>query len=517
MMNDMIKANTETIREGLTASSLVRLIKQEPENASIASRQLSFEDPFAQYYSSGSFVEPPLNPEWLLRLAEENPVHGACLEAVAADATGRGWKLTAVQGGPVQTDSETLSSQQYNLSQTLQNITPDLTFNELLRQAIWEMRAIGWAAWEVVRDQSGTIGAIYPLPAHTLRVSKDGKLFLQIVGDRRIFFKRFGDETEIDSISGEPFDETRTGPNKEPAQQATEVLFFKIYSPRTKFYGLPSWICSVPSQAEMAAIREYNISWFASGGMADRLIAIRAEDQAVADDIRQAIEGQLKASKGKGHKTIMVSGTPDVVIGIESLSRLEGEREGQFQERDAALVKQVLMSHSVPPYRIGLAELGSLGGSAAREMLRAYRFGAIEPMQTVIEDRLRQTLFGPRGLQLQEGVRWELLDVDFELVDLNLSIATRGVQNGYLTPSEASQLMGMEGRDDENANRLFIAGRPITGDVRTRETESSGDLLRPSPAGVSLPGVAQETQMSTERPSSANSSPSERPSGVTKG
>ena len=64
------------------------------------SRQLR--DPFTAFYVQGIALEPPLPPERLLNLTEENSLHSACLMAKATDACGRGWSFEPKDGGKVQ-------------------------------------------------------------------------------------------------------------------------------------------------------------------------------------------------------------------------------------------------------------------------------------------------------------------------------------------------------------------------------------------------------------------------------
>lgn len=417
------------------ADKLAFIVKSTP-----ASRQIR--DPFEPLYATGLAIEPPLPPEKLLVLAEENAIHAACIRAKADDAVGRGWRLVGDE------DAESYEE----VAEILEQITPDLTFAELLNQAAWELEAIGWAAWEVVR-QDGKIAAIYPMPAHTVRATKDPTIYLQIRGIEQREFVLFG----------QPHDE-----------DTSEIIFFRYYTPRSPYYGLPRWISAIPALAELTAIREYNISWFASGGMADRIITVTAPTTTEASKLAEEIRTALREATGRGHVSIILAASRDTDVGVRFLSSQGDRHEGQFTRRREDLVKEVLMAHGVPPYRIGWAEIGSLGGSAAREMLRAYRLGVIEPIQTILESRLNQTLFGPNGLNLK--ARWKLEDVDWEETELNLDLATKGIQYGILTPNEARQILGREVVDDEALDQYYLSQnlKPLG----PRNVQEAVDVLR---------------------------------------
>ncbi len=474
------------------------------------SRSRAGRDPYRDEYLTGEVIEPPLPPEHLLALVEQNAIHAACIAAKAYDAVGRGWLLEPEVSGETggageigemgqlggQPNIESLTA---DLRVRLEALTPDLSFSELLFQAAYEREAIGWSAWEVVRNADGSIGALYPVPAHTIRATRDPELWCQGVGLKRRYFVTFGSERVVDPRTG------RDDPMLSPDERASELLLFRGYSPRSAEYGVPLWVAAAPAIVELAAIREYNISWFASGGMADRLLHVQAADPATAEAISAAIREQFQAAKGIGHTTVFSAGTPDVAIDVKLLSpAAEGRRDGQFSQRREDLIREVLMAHAVPPYRIGWAELGGLGGNAAREMLRSYKQDAVQPIQTLIEDRLNQTLFGPKGLDLR-GVRWRFAPLSWDETELNLDLAVRAVEAGILSPNEGRTVLGLSPVDDPALNRHYRQGAPL--DAMTLR-ESSGSAGVDAVDNIRL---LQEFQRALEAAIWADSPPPPRP------
>lgn len=414
-----------------------------------------------------------------MMLEEENAIHSGCINAKAADAVGRGWKLEA-RGKEADPDKEDALREQLN------DLCPEESFSELLSMAAEEEEILGWSAWEVLRTPpiTGRISALYYLPANTLRISAveehQEEVWMQLVEGETRFFVEFGSGIMIDAVTGE----MQLEQIEEPA---SEVLLFKRRSRRSPWYGTPKWISAVPAIAELTAIREFNVSFFASGGMADRHIHVTAGDITAADDIAKAIDETLREFSGRAHLTITTHGTPDTSIDVKPLSPTTGKREGQFIVRRQDLIKEVLTAHNMPPYRIGLAELGSLGGSAAREMMRAYRVGSIEPIQTRTENKLNKTLFNPKegGLDL-EGYRWVLNDIDYDETELDLKIATEGVTQPILTPNEARQVMGKPPINHPAMNRIYIGANAITVDEQT-DAPATADPT--TPPAVDAPGT----------------------------
>jgi len=497
----------------------VKLIKQIPRmSGPLASRQIPDVDPFEVLDQAGRTLQPPLPPEALLRLAEENAIHASSLAALTADTVGRGWRLD----GPSGYEPEAIATEKQTLKFFLEKITPDLTFEELLTQMVWEMNATGFAAWEVVRKGRGTevrgdIGAIYAMPPHTIRIGSEQKLFVQVRGEKLRFFKPFGDTRMINAETGNEMTRRdvmmglRSGRQLEDLV-ASEVIFVRHYYARSPYYGLPRWVSSIPAMAEFAAIREFNVQWFGSGGQADKLVHVSAKDPKLAETVANAVEQKMEEARGIAHVTIVTSGSEDVKVQVEYLTKREGQRDGQFGDRREDLVKEILMSHQMPPYRVGWAEIGSLGGSAAREMLRAYRMGAIEPAQNVVEARLRKTLFNSElgGIPIPKELTWRLETVDWELVDQNLDIAIRGVQNAILTPEQATRLLGFDPVDDPAVREIYLEGTQITnvsGEMEEEEEPASEEASPAAQEGEEQPPAGAGDVLPPQTPPSPSATP----------
>jgi PBSX family phage portal protein len=409
-------------------------------------------------------IDPPYDPDLLLVLKETNAIHSACISAMVMDTMGDGWYLEAE-------DKEADEKVHLEIEHQLEELTPEYSFEEMLAQLLEGWRTFGHGAWEIVRDGKGKIAAMFPMPSHTLRAHMDDDVWVQQreIGSPR-YFKTFGSEAFVHK------DEGLTKNKVSKSDMASEVFVLKSYSDRSDFYGVPHWISSVPTIAELTAIREFNVSIFSSAGMTDRLVHVTASDKSVAKGIANTIVQGIKQTTGRAHITIVTSGSQDTSLKVDSLNPSSGRREGQFLQRRNDLVKEVLVSHNVPPYRIGLAELGSLGGSAAREMMRAYQRGTIKPAQNIVQRRLTKTIFGPQGLDLKHH-RWRLRSFTPDQIQMNLQVAQAGIA-GLMSPNEGRYWIGMDPIDDPRMDVIRYNGEHLTGDLEEVEEESEeGGML----------------------------------------
>jgi hypothetical protein len=454
---------------GQDQDSRVDVIKRGRTDEPAPSRQLR--DPFTTFYVQGIALEPPLPPDRLLNLTEENALHAACLMAKAVDACGRGWEFEPREGE--ENDKSLIQSDlPEKLKAAVKDLTPELSFTELLYQAAWEMDAIGWSVWEVVRAEGhdvpgthGKIDSIYPIPSHTIRASLDPRKWVQIRAGRVRYFKKFGAPCTINNETGEVHEWRGAGKEAAaalaPDYVASELIIFKYYTPRSLWYGLPRWVSAIATIAELTAIREFNVSWFASGGQTDYHMHFKADSIETSQKMRDQVREQMRENAGRSHVNLLTFGDANTDVVVSKLGEIL--REGHFRFRRGDLAKEVLIVHNVPPYRIGWAETGALAGSPAEVMLDAYKFGAIKPIQVIIQDRLEHTLFNPDlgGVKTDE-FRLRLHDIELDDVSSELEVAKTGVQLGFMTPNQARAHVGLDPDEERPVmNEYYYNGAPL--------------------------------------------------------
>lgn len=410
-----------------------------------ASTQLK--DLWGEFYSIGMAIEPLLDPESMLNLMRSNECHSACLEAKKADAVGTGYTFE-----PVEENTDPNDAEVRGLTRRLGAICPDMPFVDMLCQAALELEAIGWSGWEAIRDRMGQVAALYPMRAHTIRRTKEKDVFIQMRDGRQRFFVGFGSGLQIDRETGAP---QRDGETLADDRRAAELIWFSRYSPESDWYGIPMWVSSMASQAELGSIRDYNVEFFDSAGVLSKLIAIKSKIPA-GEAVKQILE-VLKDARGKNHRSVVIELPEDGAMEVEDLAA--NVQDAKFQERRTNLNEAILIAHQVPPYRIGWAKTGALGGTSAPDMMAAYNRGVIEPLQRIFEHRLGQTLFGPTGFRLV-GYEFKLRNL-FSEDETEMNEATKGVAGAILTPNEGRQSIGVEPLPDPEYDKLWYNGRPL--------------------------------------------------------
>ncbi|HHV79079.1 MAG TPA: phage portal protein [Firmicutes bacterium] len=392
-------------------------------------------DPFSRLYSEYGLVRPPYRLEQLLELKESNPIHCACIEQKSSDIAGLGWHWVPRQG--IDKPNE---KQRDALEEFLAGCNPEMTFREIL-QAVWDdVETLGWGIVEVVRNAKGLPAELYHVPGHTVRAHRDGVRLCQIRENKMRWFKRFGAEGEYDLETGEP----RNGLPEE--RQAGELIVIRKPGSRSSYYGIPTYISALGAIVGSLAARDFNITWFREKTVPDMALIIEGADvsEKLANELRTFFNIE---ARGQHHKLLILPIPSDA--GAEVRARFE-KLTSELKDASFRLYRhdnavEILVAHRVPPYRIGWAIVGSLGGSTAKEMTEIYKRSVIQPGQEILEHRLNNQLFKAFEPGLGElQWRWKLDEIDLsdQMQDLEYSI--KGVQYGIFTPNEARQHLGKQ-------------------------------------------------------------------------
>lgn len=448
-------------------------------------------DLFTDLYDAGRAIPPPIPLTALLDLADCNAIHSGCIEAKVADSVGRGWQLIPEDDTEDGTDSD-VDAVTRKMTDQLKTLCPKLPFKALIRQAVRELEKTGQGYIEVGREKDQIV-ALFPMPPQNMRATNDDDVFVQQVGDKRVFFMRYGAgprpnvRGRVSAKTGKK-DWGDTPVTVQDDDVANEVIVFQHYSERSAYYGIPPWVSGVPAIAELTAIREFNVSFFESGGQADRLIHAKGRDLEQAKKLAEDLIKQTDDSRGRAHVSLFTYGDEESQVDVHLLQGQEvGKRDSQFQQGRDGNAKELLIAHQVPGYRIGWAILGGLGGESAQEMLDAYRYGVIEPLQELVEGVLEQTLFNPNngGLDLFPGYTFAFDELDWTSMQETIAKAESMVQHAMASPNQGRVMLGEKPSDDPRADLLYFNGVPlgttamgVAGDAAGAESEASSVLAQ---------------------------------------
>ena len=437
--------------KGLFPISVLKAAERKKKKAT--SKQLKEETAFL---GQNDLVPYPFEASTLLELKDNCAFFDRCVKQIANDVMGQGWKLELREG------KKDAPKEKERILAFIESCGGDRdeTFEETLERGIIDWGYIGWWGWEVGRategSNKGEVNGLWHVPAQTFYVHKSHKKYCQKRGSDEAWFKRFSLEEEITLKEGKPVDEEKLKEikdmdEKEKPVLANELIYYKNYYPQSEYYGAPNILPSIGAVMGLIGVRDYNLAFFENYGIPAALIILKGRwDEETAKQISDFIDVELKGSE-QSHKTFCIHPPKDgefeyIKLGIEI-------KEGSFKLYQKSLRDEILLDYSMPPYRIGVAEIGALGGTTTQEASKNYAQGVIAPLEEVVERLVTKKLF-MEGLKA-ESYLFRLNEID--LRDLDAEAARDTIYFG-LGARTSNQILKRQGKESyPEGNQYFVS------------------------------------------------------------
>lgn len=405
------------------------------------------------------------------------------------------------------------------LETLFEDAVPESSFEDLREKTRSDLEVTGNGYWEVLRNQRGEVSQFTYLPAHSMRLipidptpidvrvrsrvsalsydhttkRRRFRRFVQVVANRAIFFKEYGDTRAMDARTGLIYPSLEAMQKAEPnAVIGTEVCHFAIHSPRTP-YGVPRWIGNLLSVLGSRASEEVNYLYFDNKAVPPLAVLVsggRLTDAAVKR-IESYVETHLKG-KENFHKILIIEaetagqsgpGMADagkIRIELEPLTSAQ-QQDALFQQYDERNIDKLGSSFRLPRLLRG----------DVRDFNRATAEAALEfaEMQVFQPERSRFDLFVNRQILASLGVRfWRFVSNTPVSKDPSTlaDIIVKLVMADVLTPKEA---------------------REIARDVFNRELKNIDDDWTKLPVKLTLAGLVPAQGPSADEVGSALAGP----------
>lgn len=435
-------------------------------------KQLDPEDPdYAQ------LKQPLYNFDDLAGLLEVNTFHKLCCEVVAEDSSGYGWNIIPTADD----DFDNNPDEKEYLTEWVKNFTTPI--NQTLYQLNYDRRALGCGAIEIIREgtSSSPIIDIKHIPLHQLYKHSDNCRIKQIVNAKHRWFIEYG--TNFDE-HGTPYDvnyltgETAPYDSLPSDERANEIIWVTDYAPQRKTYGLPKIAPAIRVISGDLSRNNYNTAFFKNYGMPTFAVTVTGDfwdydvdpedpEYDITKTLKYKISQQLKEVIKNPHSavTITVPSAGDegnVDVNIQPLS--VDTKEASFRMYRADNRDEILAAHGVPPYRLGLAITGSLGGNVAEESSSIYNISVVQPLKNDNENMIN--LLIRNELEITDW-KFSINDIDKRDTDKDLDRAQKLFNMGAITPREIIEYFGKPfgataDEYDSTLDEHFINGNPIS-------------------------------------------------------
>jgi len=442
-----------------------------PEGSDASSKQILPGMVFRNGYGAFDVMIPPYNQTELAQYYETSFANHASVDAKVSNMVGLGyhWALSDKAISLMETkNSEKEQSAarkkverlKVRLTTWLDDLNDDETFIGTLEKLVTDLQAVGNGYLEIGRKSTGEVGYVGHIPAVSVRVRRQKDGFCQIVGDKVVFFKNYGEKVRGNPVTTDP--------------QPNEIMHLKMYSPLNTYYGVPDIVSAGQAVIGDIFAQQYNIDYFENKAVPRYLVTVKGAklSEASEDKLFNFMQTNLK---GQNHRTLVVPLPPDneqtkVEFKMEAIEA--GIQEGSFGKYHESNRNDILSAHQVPLSKIGMGD-GSLAGTIASD--RTFREQVARPAQRMLEKRVSRII-----AEVTDVLELKLNELTLTDEAAQAQTFEKYVRNQILTPNEARDKLGYphrEGGDEPlelNPRQTADAKNEATGnDSRATDRENN--------------------------------------------
>jgi PBSX family phage portal protein len=449
-------------------------------------------------YQIFDVVEPPYSLDYLAKLYEINPTHYAAVNAKVSNIVGLGYNFVesyktkrALENSKKQQKlQQTLADHKNELEQQLKSFNKEDTLTEVFIKVWRDYETTGNGYIEIGRKKDKTIGYIGHIPSQTIRIRKPRDGFVQLSGQKAVFFANFGAGTDDDGkpqIVRDPVN-GGTGPN--------EIIHIKKYSPTSGYYGIPDIVAAKQAVAGNEFAARYNLDYFENKAMPRYVILLKGAKlgQTAESKLLQFFESNLK---GQNQRTVFIPLPPDTPNGqVEMKFEQVGPdiQDSSFTNYRSANIDDILTAHRVPITKVSVADAASL--AIAKDADKTFKEQVCAPEQSIFEAKVARIIE-----ELTDAFDLKFNEMTLTDEETQAKIDDLYIKNGTDLSNEVRSRRGLgpvPGGDtrvelnkpqptaaaqnaDANANRARDTTR------QTNSTDSSGNARNPKGDGRTTP------------------------------
>ena len=296
-----------------------------------------------------------------------------------------------------------------------------------------------------------------------MRIRRDRDGFVQLISNKAVFFRNFGENT----------------PNPISSDRATnEVIHIKKYSTVSGYYGVPDIMSAMNSVAGEEFAARYNLDYFQNKAVPRYVIVMKGGK--VGEDSRQKIvkffESSLKGAGGS-HRTLLIPLPADDTNSKTSFEMKPveaGTQDASFVNYHQINLSNILMVHRVPVTKVSIST-GDLALSAARDADKTFKEQVCRPEQRILEKKLGRVFS-----ELTDAFRFKLNELTLTDEDTQSQIDERYLRMKVILPNEVRARWGWSGIKDGDKPvdlkpQQGAEQRAQAGSTRTRDQNRSSN------------------------------------------
>ncbi len=403
------------------------------------SKQINPGTVYRNGYGLFDVITPPYNMYELASYYDNSFANHAAIDAKVENVVGLGYDFEITDktmlrfemnddNGQVERARRRIERLKIEVRDWLESLNDDDSFEQTMVKFYTDVQATGNGFLEVGRTVSGEIGYIGHIPATTVRVRRLRDGFVQIIGQKLVYFRNFGAKNQ-NPITSDP--------------RPNEIIHYKSYSPLNTFYGVPDILSAIQAVIGDSLASQYNIDYFQNKAVPRYIITVKgAKLSADAED--KMFRFMQTGLKGQNHRTLYIplpGDTEGNKVEFDMKPIESGVQEGSFEKYRKQNRDEILIAHQVPISKLGGSDSAAIAAAMSQD--RTFKEQVARPEQRNIEKVINKII----------REKTDILQLKFNELTLTDEIAQSQILERYIktqviTPNEAREILNMSQRPD---------------------------------------------------------------------
>jgi PBSX family phage portal protein len=483
------KANNDSLVDSTLQYNNVNVMSLEYQDSALAinsgkdgarSKEINPGKVYRNGYGLFDVITPPWNLYELANYYDTSFANHAAIDAKVENIVGLGYDLQATErvlmaleasdnDSAVDKARKRIERAKVEVKEWFESLNMDESMTSTFMKLWTDYESTGNGYLEVGRTITGEIGYVGHIPATTMRVRRLRDGYVQIIGNKVVYFRNFG-ARNVNPITDDP--------------RPNEIIHIKQYSPLNSFYGVPDILSAVGALQGDALASQYNIDYFTNKGVPRYIVTLKGAK--LSEDAEDKMFRFLQTSlKGQNHRTLYIplpgdSDTNKVEFKMEAVE--SGTQEASFNEYRIRNRDDILVAHQVPLSKIGGGDSAAIAAALAQD--RTFKEQVARPAQRNLEKVINKII----------KEKTDIVEIKFKELTLTDEIAQsqiieRYVRNQVMTRNEAREALNLPQLEEadsflELTARSAADAKANTEQTRERDAERSSNSSD-SPATVS--------------------------------
>lgn len=395
-----------------------------------------YEQEYLDGYNIFGAVMPPLNMYYLAKLYEVSPAHYAAVNAKVANIVGLGFDLVEspkaldkLSNASTKDGTDSVNKKIARVKQQvfdwIDSCNQEDDFVETLIKVWTDYESTGNGYIEVGRTNEGNIGYIGHISSPTMRIRRERDGYVQLIGNRAVFFRNFGDKKTPDQIGND--------------ERPNEIIHLKKYAPSSNYYGVPDIVAATQAVAGNEFAARFNLDYFENKAVPRYVIVIKGGNLSSTAE-RNLLEFFQTGLKGKNHRTLYVplpAEEDGKKVSFEMKPVEAGTQDSSFVNYRNGNNDDILMAEAVP-----VSKVGGMGNgeqlAAAVSMDKTFKESVCRPRQDILEKKLNRII-----KEVTDILVLKLNELTLTDEDTMSQMDQRYVQSQVYTPNDIRRRKGM--------------------------------------------------------------------------